>query len=100
MGWFDFLAPDISPHEDDPRGIKQWVAYLIGAIFAIVVGMGVFYLLLDIHACFALMWSTFLIFLPKLFGTDGNEEIEHPSDILDVAIRESLLHGDGIFGDE
>ena len=74
MGWFDFLAPDISSREDDPRGIKQWIGFLIGAIFTIVVGMGVFYLLLEyVHACFALMWSTFLIFLPKLLGTDGDE---------------------------
>jgi len=45
----------------------------------------VFYLLLDIHACFALMWSTFLLFLPKLLGTDGDEEVvaKVPKDVRD-----------------
>ena len=86
MGWFDFVVPDISSREDDPSGIKQWTGYLIGAIFTIVVGMGVFYYLYNhVHVCFALMWSIFLIFLPKLLGTDGDEEVvaKVPKDVRD-----------------
>jgi hypothetical protein len=87
MGWFDFLSPDFaSLRKDDPVDLWGWIVALIGATIGFVGALGIFYYLYNhVHVCFALMWSIFLIFLPKLLGTDGDEEVvaKVPKDVRD-----------------
>ena len=41
-----------------------------------------------------------LIVLLNVHGTDGDEQVEHSRDVLDVPVSEGLPHGGGITGDE
>ena len=84
--------------DDDFPGWPLMIgSYLLGIVF----GMGIFLILFHyVHVCFALLWSTFLISLPWLLGTDGDEEVEYAREVLDVTIGEGLPHGEGITGDE
>ena len=102
MGWFDFLAPDFaSLRNGDPVDLWGWIGALIGGTIILGVWYGIFhYLLYYVHGGFALVWLIFLIFLPKLLGTDGDEEVEHASEVPDLPVSEGLPHSEGITGDE
>ena len=41
-----------------------------------------------------------LIVLLNVHGTDGDEQVEHSREVLDVPVSEGLPHGEGITGDE
>ena len=90
----------ISQYRDPISGLTLPMGILAYSV-VFVVGMGVFYILIHyVHGCCAFLWSTFLIFSPKLFGIDGDEQVEHAREVLDVPVSEGLPHGDGITGDE
>ena len=41
-----------------------------------------------------------LIVLLNVHGTDGDEQVEHSREALDVPVSEGLPHGEGMTGDE
>jgi preprotein translocase subunit SecD len=41
-----------------------------------------------------------ILILINVHGTDGDEQVEHSREALDVHVSEGLPHGEGITGDE
>ena len=48
----------------------------------------------------ALVGILILIVLLNVHGTDGDEQVEHSREVLDVPVSEGLPHGEGITRDE
>jgi len=88
--------------DEAPTDLWRWIVNIISATGAITGILGIFAILYgDFHAVCSLMWSIFIVFiLLKVLGTDGDEQVEHAREVLDVPVSEGLPHGEGITGDE
>jgi len=87
--------------DEAPTGLGGWIGNIISVGGAITGIVGIFAILNDdFHFVCTLMWCIFIVIvLLMVLGTDGDEQVEHAREVLDVPVSEGLPHGEGITGD-
>ena len=88
--------------DETHTGLGGWIGNIISVGGAITGILGIFAILNDdFHFVCTLMWCIFIVIvLLMVLGTDGDEQVEHAREVLDVPVSEGLPHGEGITGDE
>ena len=95
--------------QKEPPGEGEWPATILGLVIGVIIGASLFIIppyigevffgtggwIVGFIIGFFLWWK-----LTSIDTSEGDEEVEHSPEVLDFAIREGLLHGEGISGDE
>ncbi len=92
--------------DEGTTNLWGWIVNIISAGGAITGILAIFAWVLEddfnpvLFGISAVVGILILIVLLNVHGTDGDEQVEHSREVLDVPVSEGLPHGEGITGDE